>query len=37
MAYIKDIKNTAIDIAKVDAIYIQFGIGSISSIGSVII
>lgn len=37
IAYIKDIKNTTIDISKADAIYVQFDIDSISSIGSVFI
>lgn len=37
MAYTRDIKDTAIDIAKAGAIHVQFGIGSISSMGSVTI
>lgn len=37
MAYTRNIKNTANDIAKANIVYIQFGIGSISFIGSVII
>ena len=37
MAYTRDIKDTTIDISKADAIHVQFGIGSISSMGSVII
>ena len=36
-AYIKDIKYTTIDISKAGAIYIEFGIDSISSMGSVFI
>lgn len=37
MAYTRDIKDMAIDITKADAIYVEFSIGSISSMGSVII
>ncbi len=37
MAYTRDIKDTTIDIAKAGAIHIQFGIGSISSMGFVFI
>lgn len=37
MAYIKDIKYTTIDISKAYAIYIQFGISSISFIRSILI
>lgn len=37
MAYTRDIKNTTINITKAGAIHIHFGIGHISSIGSVII
>ena len=37
MAYTRDIKDTTINISKVGAIYVQFGIGSILSIGSVLI
>lgn len=37
MAYTRDIKNTTIDISKANAIYVQFGIGSISSMRFVLI
>ena len=37
MAYTRDIKYTTIDISKAGAIHVQFGIGSISSMGSVLI
>lgn len=37
LAYTRDIKDTAIDIEKVDAIHVKFGISSISSMGSVIV
>ena len=37
MAYTRDIKYTTIDISKVGAIYVQFGIGSILSMGFVFI
>ncbi len=37
MTYTRDIKDTTIDIAKAGAIHVQLGIGSISSMGSVLI
>lgn len=37
MVYIRDIKYMTIDISKADVIYVQFGISSISSMGSVLI
>ncbi len=37
MTYTRDIKDTTIDIAKASAIHVQFGIGLISSMGSVLI
>ena len=37
MDYTRDIKYTIIDISKAGAIYVQFGIGSILSLGSVLI
>ena len=37
MAYIRDIKYMTINISKAGAIHVQFGIGSILSIGSVFI
>lgn len=37
IAYIKDLKNITIDITKAKAVYIQFGIGLILSMRSIII